>query len=329
MSAGSAEPVSVSRIIDAPAGELFAILADPRRHPAIDGSGMVQEALTSSLISGIGDAFVMRMHNAEMGDYEITNHVIEFEHDRRIGWEPVLSAASRAEDQPDIGDRSQHRWIYELQPIGPDATIVTEIYDCTRTPEWLRKAVKNGHRWLESMATTLENLDLQYGGAQIQPDAHALLSALTNQRNHVLGIVDGLTDDQLRRPVLPSGWSCLGMVQHLTIDDERFWFRGIVAGEPAYVTTSDSEYESTWQVAPEVPASDVLDAYRREIELANAVISTTPLDKLLDIWPVEIWPNWRLADFRAVMLHVITETACHAGHLDAAREIIDGRRWMT
>jgi hypothetical protein len=119
------------------------------------------------------------------------------------------------------------------------------------------------------------------------------------------------------------------MVQHLTINDERFWFRGIVAGEPAYVTTSDSEYESIWQVAPEVPASDVLDAYRREIELANAVISTTPLDKLLDIWPVEIWPNWRLADFRAVMLHVITETACHAGHLDAAREIIDGRQWMT
>lgn len=35
--------------------------------------------------------------------------------------------------------------------------------------------------------------------------------------------------------------------------------------------------------------------------------------------------EWRLPDLRAVVLHVITETACHAGHLDAARELLDGR----
>jgi len=37
--------------------------------------------------------------------------------------------------------RSHHQWIYELTPDGPDATIVTETYDCTRAPEWLRRAV--------------------------------------------------------------------------------------------------------------------------------------------------------------------------------------------
>jgi hypothetical protein len=72
----------------------------------------------------------------------------------------------------------------------------------------------------------------------------------------------------------------------------------------------------------------VLDAYRREIELADAVIAATPLSKPPAIWPAEIWPDWRLPDFRAIMLHVITETACRAGHLDAARELIDGRQWM-
>ena len=50
----------------------------------------------------------------------------------------------------------------------------------------------------------------------------------------MLGIIDGLTEDQLRRPVLPSGWNCLGMLQHLTISDERFWFSGIMTGEAAY-----------------------------------------------------------------------------------------------
>jgi len=45
--------------------------------------------------------------------------------------------------------------------------------------------------------------------------------------------------------------------------------------------------------------------------------------------PVDLTrPNWKLQDLRAVILHVITETACHAGHLDAVRELIDGRTWL-
>jgi hypothetical protein len=68
--------------------------------------------------------------------------------------------------------------------------------------------------------------------------------------------------------------------------------------------------------------------YQRQIELANAVIAATALDAAPAYWPEELWPNWRLHDLREVMLHVITETAVHAGHLDAARELIDGRRWL-
>jgi hypothetical protein len=165
----------------------------------------------------------------------------------------------------------------------------------------------------------------------IQPETSALLASLTIQRDHVLGILEGLTDDQLRRPALPSGWSCLGMVQHLTISDERFWFRGIVGADSACVSASadEAKAEAIWQVAPDAPAAAVLEAYRQEIELADAVIAATPLDQPPAIWPTEIWPDWRLPNLRAVILHVITETACHAGHLDAARELIDGHQWMT
>jgi len=328
MSTSDCQPIVVSRTIHAPAEELFAILADPASHPRIDGSGMLMHAVTTRPLAGIGDTFVISMHNAEMGGYEITNHVVEFERDRRIGWEPVLSAASRAEDQAEIGERSGHRWIYELEPVGPDSTVVSEIYDCTRAPDWLRKAVRNGQRWTQDIATTLENLDRHCQEANIQPEARALLASLNSQRNHVLGIIEGLTEDQLRRPVLPSGWSCLGMLQHLTISDERFWFSGIMAGEAAYVTTSEEEAEAVWRVSPDVPPSQVIAAYRQEIQRANAIIAVTPLDKPPAIWPTEMWPTWRLADLRAVMLHVITESACHAGHLDAARELIDGRQWM-
>lgn len=162
MTAGDCQPVSVSRRISAPAEVLFAVLADPARHRSIDGSGMVGHALAAtSLIGGAEDTFTMRMHNDEMGDYEITNHVIDYQPNRRIAWEPVLTAASRLEDQAGIGDRSHHRWIYELTPDGPDATIVTETYDCTRAPDWLRRAVKNGQRWMAAMTMTLERLDQQ------------------------------------------------------------------------------------------------------------------------------------------------------------------------
>jgi Protein of unknown function (DUF664) len=155
-----------------------------------------------------------------------------------------------------------------------------------------------------------------------------LLASLNNQRDHVLGILEGLTEDELRRPVLPSAWNCLGMVQHLTISDERFWFRGIAAGEQACLTTSEESYAAAWQVPLEMPAEAVFDAYRQEIDHANAVITATPLDAAPATWPDELWPDWKLQDLRAIILHVITETACHAGHLDAVRELIDNRQWL-
>jgi uncharacterized damage-inducible protein DinB len=148
-----------------------------------------------------------------------------------------------------------------------------------------------------------------------------LLSSLSAQRDHVLGILEGLPDEALRRPVLPSGWTCLGLVRHLAIDVERFWFRSIVAGQQVEPRESDA---AVWQVAPDEPAESVLGLYRREIELADAIIAVTPLDTGPVRWPDE-WASWRLQDLREIILHVITETACHAGHLDAVRELIDGR----
>lgn len=153
----------------------------------------------------------------------------------------------------------------------------------------------------------------------------ALLAALTGQRDHVVGILEGLSDEALRRPVLPSAWTCLGLVQHLAIDVERFWFRDVVAGEPI---DAAEEVEDAWHVPEDVSAESVLGLYRREIERANAIIEATALDTPPANWPADQWGDWRLENLRETMLHVITETAVHAGHLDAVRELIDGRRWL-
>ncbi|MEV0430029.1 DinB family protein [Micromonospora sp. NPDC050495] len=154
-----------------------------------------------------------------------------------------------------------------------------------------------------------------------------LVTHLDGQRRHVLGILEGLDEAALRRPVLPSGWSCLGLVRHLTEDVERFWFRCVMGGEPAAIAALSQGAEA-WQVDPDVPAAVVLDRYRREIDRANAVIAATPLDAAPAWWPPDHFGDHRLASAREVILHVITETACHAGHLDAVRELIDGRTWL-
>ncbi len=166
------------------------------------------------------------------------------------------------------------------------------------------------------------------GVSQPERDAEttALLAWLNDQREHALGILDGLDEAALRRPVLPSGWTCLGMVRHLA-GMERFWFRGIVAGERA-VIDGLAEEPDEWRVAPDVPVGAVFDAYRREGACANAIITGTPLDAAPAWWPPDLFGDWRLHNLREIVLHVITETACHAGHLDAVRELIDGRRWL-
>ncbi|CAN5490165.1 DinB family protein [soil metagenome] len=154
-----------------------------------------------------------------------------------------------------------------------------------------------------------------------------LLAYLDSQRRHVLGILEGLDDEAMRQPVLPSGWSCIGLVQHLIEDEERFWFRAVVAADPEVIAALDDAGD-TWHVDPAVAVADVLDRYRAEIDRSNAVIAATAIDAAPAWWPGDLFGDWRLDDLREVLLHMIVEIACHAGHLDAARELLDGRQWL-
>jgi uncharacterized damage-inducible protein DinB len=152
-----------------------------------------------------------------------------------------------------------------------------------------------------------------------------LLKYLNQQRAHVFGILKGLSEAELSRPVLPTGWTCAGLVQHLALDIERFWFRRVMTGEQV---EPDEFGDDGWQVRPGVSAAAVLDLYRREIERADTIIVSTTIEAPPAWWPDFFAPTFHLDTLRQVILHVIAETACHAGHLDAARELIDGRQWM-
>ena len=107
--------VSESTTIDAPPDVVFAIVADPRQHPRIDGSGSVQGIITGPDRLAKGATFGVSMKLFGL-PYKIRNRVVEYEQDRRIAWRHF----------------GAHRWRYELEPTDDGGTQVTETWDATR-----------------------------------------------------------------------------------------------------------------------------------------------------------------------------------------------------
>jgi hypothetical protein len=143
-----------------------------------------------------------------------------------------------------------------------------------------------------------------------------LLEFLEAQRASVLAIIDGL--DGVTKTVVPSGWTPLGLIEHLGYA-ERHWFQQVVTGSAEPIPWPDDHAPLTTPRSPSV----VFAFYQAQRERSNAIIAATPLDAP---------PKGRhsgprsdeVADLRWVILHMIEETARHAGHLDIARELIDG-----
>ncbi|MFG2430550.1 DinB family protein [Streptomyces sp. NPDC048590] len=146
-----------------------------------------------------------------------------------------------------------------------------------------------------------------------------LSAFLAAQRASVLAIVDGLDTQALTSSVLPSGWTPLGLVEHLG-HAERHWFQEVVTGAAEPLTWPDAHAPLTTPRAPEVVFAFYDDQCRRSDDvIARTPLSTPPRGHHPDPMGDE------LIDLRGIILHVIEETARHAGHLDIVRELLDGR----
>ena len=114
--------ITVSRVIDASAKDIFRVLSDPQNHRSLDGSGMIVSDEKTDRITAAGQKFRMNMHNERFKDYQMDNLVTGFAENKLIAWAPGMVGYND-------GQPGGWTFAYELEPQGPDSTQVNLTYD--------------------------------------------------------------------------------------------------------------------------------------------------------------------------------------------------------
>jgi len=146
----------------------------------------------------------------------------------------------------------------------------------------------------------------------------SLRVALDRHRDAILWKVEDLDDEQLRRVMTPSGTTLLGLVKHVAAV-EYSWFCDTFGRATEPLPFDDDDPEADLRVEPGETTADILAFYGRARAAADRVIDEVGLEETGTAWfgdPVTM---------RWVLIHMVEETARHAGHIDILRELIDGR----
>ena len=148
------ENVRAVLTVAVPAARVFAVLADPTTHSAIDGTGWVQEALDPAPLTEVGQIFRMDMYHANHpdGNYRVVNKVEVFDAPRAIGW---LPGQDKGDGQLEFGD---WLWRYDLTPLGPSETEVTLTYDWSAVPQVIRENIQFPPFGPEHLTNSLQHL---------------------------------------------------------------------------------------------------------------------------------------------------------------------------
>jgi uncharacterized damage-inducible protein DinB len=132
--------------------------------------------------------------------------------------------------------------------------------------------------------------------------------------------VEDLNLDQARSVLTPTGLSVLGVIKHLGWV-ERGWFREIFAGEEVGSIDSEEDNSAEFAIDRHDTIESVLGFYRDEIEQSRQIAGGSSLEDL----SVKRTRFDEHVSLRWILVHMLEETARHAGHMDVMREKIDGR----
>jgi hypothetical protein len=148
-------------------------------------------------------------------------------------------------------------------------------------------------------------------------EKESLKVSLDRHRDAVLWKLEGLGDDDLRRQMVPSGTSLLGLVKHLG-SVEYGWFCETFGRDTEPLPYDEDDPDSDLRARPDETTEDILAFYGRARAAADQAIAELDVEDTGTAWFGEA------VTMRWVLIHMIEETARHAGHVDILRELIDG-----
>ena len=158
--------------------------------------------------------------------------------------------------------------------------------------------------------------------ASPETERAGLCEFLDMQREALIDKLQGLSDDEARMAATSSSLSLLSLIKHSAIWERR-WFQVIVAGRRfpgEWPEVRSVEADSTFRLTAEDTVETVVAYYREQIAASQEIVASVDLDTPC------AWPEMADQNLRWVALHMIEETARHAGHADIIRETIDGSR---
>ncbi|MGK5681594.1 DinB family protein [Actinoplanes sp. URMC 104] len=151
-----------------------------------------------------------------------------------------------------------------------------------------------------------------------------LLRYLQQGRDALVWKLDGLSDYDVRRPLVPTGTNLLGLVKHVASIEAGYFGEtfGRPFGEPMPWMDNVAEANADMFADASETREQILDLYRRVRAHADATIEALPIDApgRVPWWPAES----NEVTLHRVLVHVATEVHRHAGHADIVRELIDG-----
>lgn len=162
------------------------------------------------------------------------------------------------------------------------------------------------------------NLPMAYQRVPFTGDEKtSMLVALNRHRDAALWKLRGLDDEQLRRPMVPSGTTLLGLIKHMAYV-EYGWFCETFGREAESLPGDDDDPDADLRVEPHESTDDILRLYARARAAADQAVNEIALDDLGTAWTGE------RVSMRWVLIHMLEEDARHVGQMDIIRELIDG-----
>lgn len=156
------ETLNATITVAASVARVFAVLADPTTHAAIDGTGWVREAPDPAPLTEVGQLFRMDMYHSArvVGEYQVVNKVTVFDAPHAIGW---LTGYEKDDGELAFGG---WWWRYDLAPLGADGTEVTLTYDWSAVPQDIREHIHFPPFGPDHLTNSLRHLAALTGGTR-------------------------------------------------------------------------------------------------------------------------------------------------------------------